>query len=77
MEQALDKNGEDPEGFILVNGDKQFIDPRGIGNYAQFVNHSCDTNAELREFKVGDKVIVMIVALRRIRPGDEVTMDYG
>lgn len=77
MEQALDLYGKDPEGFVLVNDDKQFIDPRGVGNDAQFVNHSCEPNAELREIRLGDRVIVVIVALRAIKAGEEVLVDYG
>lgn len=55
MEQAFYNYGEDLEGFVLVNGDRKFIEPRGIGNDAQFVNHSWNKNSELLEVKVGNK----------------------
>lgn len=77
MEQALDHFNEDPEGFVLVDDENMFIDPRKVGNDAQYVYQFCNPNAELREVRVGDMVIVMIVALRRIRTKEEVCVDYG
>lgn len=76
MEQALDHFNENPKGFVLVNEDKMFIDPRDVGNDAQYVNHSCDPNAELKKISVGDRIIVLIVALRCIQPNEEVYIDY-
>jgi SET domain-containing protein len=52
-----------------VNGGATVIDGHGT---AMFINHSCDPNCETRE----SRGRVWIVALRDIRPGEEITYDY-
>lgn len=42
-------------------------------NVARYANHSCRPNAEVRTAKSR----VFIHALKRIRPGEEITYDYG
>jgi SET domain-containing protein len=43
-------------------------------NRARYVNHSCRPNAEALERK---GPIIVYVARRRIKPGEEITVDYG
>jgi len=50
------------------NGD--VIDGHGI---AAFINHSCDPNCETDEIKGK----IWIIAIRDIRPGEELTYDYN
>jgi SET domain-containing protein len=40
---------------------------------ARYINHSCRPNAK----PVGRNGGIVIVALRRIEPGEEITYDYG
>jgi uncharacterized protein len=40
---------------------------------ARYINHSCRPNAK----PVGRRGGIVIVALRRIEPGEEITYDYG
>ncbi len=49
------------------------IDGSSRRNLARWANHSCRPNAE--SDVVGGKVILR--AIRNIRPGDEITYDYG
>jgi len=49
------------------------IDGSSRWNVARFINHSCRPNAE----PVGRNGGIVIVALRRIEPGEEITYDYG
>jgi uncharacterized protein len=49
------------------------IDGSSRRNVARYINHSCRPNAE----PVGRKGGIVIVALRRIEPGEEITYDYG
>src|SRR3974390_408647 len=42
-------------------------------NVARYINHSCRPNAK----PVGRRGGIVIVALRRIEPGEEITYDYG
>ena len=49
------------------------IDGSPRWNRARYINHSCRPNAEA----VGRKGGIVIVATRRIEPGEEITYDYG
>jgi SET domain-containing protein len=52
---------------------KWTIDGSPRWNLARYINHSCRPNAE----PIGRKGGIVIVALRRIEPGEEITYDYG
>jgi SET domain-containing protein len=49
------------------------IDGSPRWNVARYINHSCRPNAK----PVGRKGGIVIVAMRRIDPGEEITYDYG
>ncbi len=49
------------------------IDGSSRWNVARYINHSCRPNAK----PVGRNGGIVIVALRRIEPGEEITYDYG
>jgi len=49
------------------------IDGSPRWNVARYINHSCRPNAK----PVGRKGGIVIVALHRIEPGEEITYDYG
>lgn len=49
------------------------IDGSPRWNLARYINHSCRPNAK----PVGRNGGIVIVALRRIEPGEEITYDYG
>ena len=49
------------------------IDGSPRWNVARYINHSCRPNAT----PVGRKGGIVIVALRRIEPDEEITYDYG
>ena len=49
------------------------VDSSRGGNGTQYVNHSCEPNCFMRV--TGGHII--IYALRDIRPGEELTLDYG
>src|SRR6266567_4499133 len=49
------------------------IDGSPRWNLARYINHSCRPNAK----PVGRKGGIVIVALRRIETGEEITYDYG
>jgi SET domain-containing protein len=52
---------------------KWTIDGSPRWNLARYINHSCRPNAQ----PIGRKGGIVIVALRRIEPGEEITYDYG
>jgi hypothetical protein len=49
------------------------IDGSPRWNVARYINHSCRPNAK----PVGRKGGIVIIALRQIEPGEEITYDYG
>src|SRR3954469_13297458 len=63
------KNRDNTYLFAIGKG-TDVIDGHGI---AAFINHSCDPNCETDEIKGK----IWIVAIRDIRPGEELTYDYN
>jgi len=49
------------------------IDGSGRSNLARYVNHACEPNAEAE--LVRGRMVYR--AVKRIRPGEEITIDYG
>ena len=49
-----------------------YVDGSVDGNQTQYINHSCDPNADA--FVIGGSLFIF--ALREIAPGDEITVDY-
>jgi len=49
-----------------------YIDGRVAGNQTQYINHSCDPNADA--FVVAGSLLIF--ALREITSGEEITVDY-
>lgn len=54
-----------------------WIDARNIGNVSRYVNHSCNPNCELQTWSVGNECRLVIVALKDIDSGVEITIDYN
>ena len=50
------------------------IDGSSRRNVARYVNHSCRPNVEAIERRGG---VIVYVARRRIKPDEEITVDYG
>lgn len=48
----------------------------GLG-YTSLYNHDPDPNAEFNLIMYGDRPMIEIVALRRIKRGEEITIDYS
>jgi SET domain-containing protein len=66
--------------FLFTLDDNYVIDANHEGNSARWINFSCDPNCEavLQEDEHDPrKSKVFIEALRRIKPGEELTYDYG
>jgi SET domain-containing protein len=72
--RRLSANGDNPfHTFFFGLSDGRLIDGAVNGNSARWVNHSCEPNCEAEE---GDGR-VFIRALRDLRPGEELFIDYG
>jgi len=73
-----DENGHT---FLFTLNDDYVIDANVNGNVARWINHSCKPNceSEIEENPKGKrhKDKVFIHALRDIKPGEELTYNYG
>lgn len=75
--------GEDENGhtFLFTLNDDYVIDANVGGNIARWINHSCKPNceSEVEEDPKGrrNKDKVYIQATRNIKPGEELTYNYG
>ena len=67
--------------FLFTLNEKYILDANVRGNIARWLNHSCAPNCEalVHEDEGGDpkKDKVIIEARRAIKPGEELTYDYG
>jgi hypothetical protein len=59
--------------YLFEVNSKWTIDGSSRRNLGRYVNHSCRPNAEA----VQRQRRIVLVALRSIRPGEEITFDYG
>jgi SET domain-containing protein len=59
--------------FLFTLNSRTCVDAAVGGNDARFINHSCDPNCEA----VIVNGHIYIEAIRRIRPGEELSYDYG
>lgn len=62
--------------FMMLKKDL-FIDATLKGSLARFCNHSCNPNAYVDKWVVGDKLKMGIFAKRDIAKGEEITFDYN
>jgi uncharacterized protein len=73
--------GETGHTFLFTLNDDYLIDANRKGNTARWINHSCDPNCQavIEENADGNprKDRVLIEAIRNIKPGEELTYDYG
>lgn len=73
--------GESGHTFLFTLNDTYLIDANTQGNSARWINHSCAPNcrALMVESASGDprRDRVVIETIRAIKPGEELTYDYG
>eukprot|EP00977_Amphora_coffeiformis_P009293 scaffold2103_cov185-Amphora_coffeaeformis.AAC.38 len=62
--------------YIMALDDKTYIDARLKGGVARFINHSCSPNAKVERWKVKGVLRAVVVAIKDIPRGAEVTFDY-
>jgi uncharacterized protein len=67
--------------FLFTLNDIYVIDANVEGNAARWINHSCDPNCEAvlveDDNEDPNKDAVFIEAMRDIKPGEELTYNYG
>jgi hypothetical protein len=63
--------------YLHMLNDRQVIDAGQKGNFARFINHCCEPNCTTVRWVVNGQDRIGIFALRKIEPGEEITIDYG
>ena len=82
-EVDADDTGDVESGhtFLFTLNDDYVIDANYKGNDARWINHSCEPNCEavIAEAEGDDRTAdkVFIEAIRDIKPGEELTYNYG
>ncbi len=82
-EVDADDTGDVESGhtFLFTLNEVYVIDANHGGNDARWINHSCDPNCEalIQETEGDDPAAdkVVIEAIRNIKPGEELTYNYG
>jgi SET domain-containing protein len=68
-DEAYRKGGK----YLFEVNSRWIVDGSGRENISRYINHSCRPNCEPRTRRMR----ILIYALRAIRPGEELTYDYG
>ncbi len=81
VDEEYGDDDEDGHTFLFTLNDDYVVDANVDGNVARWINHSCDPNceSEIEENAKGKrhKDKVFIHAIRDIKPGEELTYNYG
>lgn len=81
VDEMYGEEDENGHTFLFTLNDDYVIDANEEGNIARWINHSCDPNCEsmIEENANGKshKDKVFIEAMRDIKPGEELTYNYG
>jgi SET domain-containing protein len=72
--EVADKMADRGSKYLYEVNSRWTIDGSNRRNVARYANHSCRPNAES---DVTRQAKVIIRAIRNIKPGDEITYDYG
>ncbi|XP_061916064.1 histone-lysine N-methyltransferase 2A isoform X2 [Entelurus aequoreus] len=62
--------------YMFRIDDYEVVDATVHGNAARFINHSCEPNCYSRVIAADGQKHIVILASRRIHPGEELTYDY-
>lgn len=74
-----ERNGQGQFIFVIHHGRQGVVLDGEVGptNELKHINHSCEPNARMVELFEEDSWYVVVVAIRDINIGDEITHDYG
>lgn len=67
---------DERRGRYLFRLDEEVtLDGSSRANIARYINHSCGPNAQAVHHEADQRIV--IEAIKKIQPGDEITIDYG
>jgi len=73
--QISSREIDDPNWALTIGKDR-YLGPAEKGDLADEANHSCDPNTRV-DVRDEQKGLAVLVAIKLIDPGDEITYDYG
>lgn len=73
--KRLDAQGDAPNYIMKTR--TAYIDANKYGNISRFINHSCDPNCHVEEWYVDNLPRVIVVAIKSIQIGEQLTFNYG
>jgi len=79
QKRFTEANARGDKNFYMIgckSSSGLIIDATKYGNESRFINHSCTPNCELAKWQIGDEERYGVFALRRLRKGDDITIDY-
>lgn len=71
--ECIRRENEENNVYIFYKDDNTYIDTIN-SDKIKFINHNCDCNCYIDEDKDGT---LILVAIRDIKAGEELTIDYG
>jgi len=74
-EQRYTERGED-SSYMFRLDDQHIVDATNKGNFARFLNHSCEPNAYARTRVIQGRKRIIVYSLREIACREEITFDY-
>lgn len=69
-------SGPDASSYFFRIDSEWVIDATNCGNYARFINHSCDPNCYAEVIDINGEGRIVIYTKRNIQSGEELTYDY-
>ncbi|KAI9218999.1 SET domain-containing 1Bb [Blastocladiella britannica] len=75
-EALYNSEGLNGASYLFRLDDEMILDATKCGNYARFINHCCEPNAEAVIISVDGQKKIGIYAGRPIAMGQEITYDY-
>lgn len=76
LEDRAELYVNDKHFYFLTLDASECIDARKKGNWARFINHSCDPNCLTQKWMVNGEIRIGIFAMRDVLEGEELTFDY-
>jgi SET domain-containing protein len=76
LEDRAENYINDKHFYFLTLDANECIDARRRGNWARFINHSCDPNCQTQKWMVNGEVRIGIFTMRDVLEGEELTFDY-
>jgi len=77
MEEHLEGGpGRKRHYYFMAVSPHEILDASRKGNFARFLNHSCEPNCQLQKWVVGNELRMGIFTTREVSADEELCFDY-